>query len=206
MSRNGKDLEQIFKKEFPIDLLRKVAEAIAISYELTHDYVFSNFRAPIARNLLPYHRWANIDDNLLTIAENNGIRTNIDKNVAKNCSHVKYLSESFIVTANATSYPSEAIREAKYRNSYAEANYPYLYPEMERKLIAPYYATFLHGWYPPEFSKPGFIYVGFPSPDFPGYVSEPFNLAAYCGVEELIAEFRDEILVKFKDDNEDDEG
>jgi hypothetical protein len=202
MSMKAYELEKKFKEEFPIDLLGDVVRAIAISYETSYDYVYSNFRAPIARNLLPYHRWTSIDNNLLAVAENHGIQTAINKNAAKNCSHVKYLSKYFIVTANATNYPSQAIRDAKYRSAYAEANYPFLYPEMEPKLTPPYYATFLHGWYYPELSKPGYIYVGFPLHDSPGYVTEPFNLAAYCDVEELIAEIREDVFIQFKDEED----
>lgn len=202
MTRNGKDLGEKFKQEFSIDFLRKIVETIAISYQLANDYCFSNYPAPIARNLLPYQRWVNIDKNLLIIAENYGIKTDIDKNVNKSCSHVKLLSPSFIVTANATNYPSQAIREAKYRSQYAESNYPFLFPEMEQKSLPPYYASILHGWYYPELSMPGYIYVGFPLHDAPGYVSQPLNLAAYCGVEELVAEFREEIFIKFKDDDD----
>lgn len=203
MSTNADELEEKFKEEFSIDALADVVKAIAISYQTTHDYAYSNFRPEIARDLLPYHRRASIDHNLLVIAENRGIQADIDKNVGKNCSHVKYLSKLFIVTANAVNYPSESIREAKFRALYAEPNYPFLFPEMEHKPIPSYYATILHGWRYPELSKPGFIYLGFPIHNSPGYISQPFDLAAYCNVEELIAEIREDVFIKFKEEGED---
>src|SRR5687767_6733200 len=105
MARYRAEIEQDFRAAYSGDLLRDVVRASVAAYRSAHEDCRVNYPVQIAHDLYPYVRRANLERDLLAIAEGYPGITAASKPNHRGTSYYTLLSSgSVFLTANAVNH------------------------------------------------------------------------------------------------------
>ncbi len=187
MGRYRAEIEQDFLTAFSDDLLRDVVRASVAAYRSAHEDCRVNYPVQVAHDLYPVMRRANLERDLLAIADGYSEITGTSKPNHKGTSYYTLLSSGHVfLTANAVKHPNELVRYAMYRETYAIASAPNLFgpPPEEGRIL---YAILLHGPEQKDKMRPEFVHIVFPNRDCSEYVGRIDLLARFA---DLVKELR----------------
>jgi hypothetical protein len=154
-----------------------------------------------SKNLYPYVRWANIDNNILSLNKYEGLETSSNQNIVHNSYHTLVKCENIRITISAVNNPSSLPRTAIFRNKLASLQYQFVISkdkinfelkDIESIKNSIVYAFIVHGPDDNNPKYPGFIYVAFPNE----------KCTKYLDKINLIKKFPDLVESLYRDDME----
>lgn len=185
---------EFFHQQFPDGALRSICRAIIAGHEAAHAYFKDQgFSEPQKHDALASLRRAHIERNTISVlGRHPEVAVTTPKNSAGNAYHNRIDAGLVFVTVSAVTTPGELVRDAAFRQAYADPNALSLFesaPQIEPG--ARLYGIVLHG--PAEqptnegaraharnvglrFDRPAFIQVAFPDPELKRYMTEPIDL------------------------------
>lgn len=166
-------LRQAFFDNVPDGFLLDSGRAIISAYRTAHVRCEELFEASEAHDALPIVRRGLIEQDWRSIARRHaGVRADAVPNVARTSYHTTVTCGAVTLTQSAVPHPQAIVREARFREGYAETLQYTLFPNVEEKFVESdaLYGVLLHGPHPKDRSIPGFIHVAFPAADWSYYV------------------------------------
>lgn len=169
-------------KEFGDPTLRAIATTVFEASADAEQHCQSAYSEVMGAQLLPHERNVRVADRLMELMGRfPHVRATYRLNAARNHHHVVLSTEHAIMTVHGVTHPGERVREAVYRNRYAEWQQPHLFsatppPETDDLDAAKTYAQVVYSADPNSLVYPGYLVVRFPS--VAGDVAIPIDLLA----------------------------
>lgn len=164
-----------FDQEVPRAFQLEVARCVMDAWRVADSMVRESFEEPERHDLFPHARRATLEKSLRGLALRLGLAATSDLNSRKSSYFTWIRAGRVILTASAVQDPSEIVRYAEFRKTFARSNQLFLFdsPDPPSPDCA-LYALVLHGPGAVEMdekgrtristSTPGFVDVVFPAP------------------------------------------
>lgn len=194
------NLKKIADRYFDNNLLATLSSSITKAYHvldsLIKEHEFLQFA--VGKDARPYLKRVLVDYYLTKLCQNNpSIKYQINKNKAKNCSHVELLLGPFILTASNVEDFNSIPRKAIFRDDLSQLNIDFEQKESQGVLFQSeeIYGIITHAGYK---TTPSFINLGFPDSNNSSWLHYRDLEIKPVSFDTPIEEIKDEILISFK--------
>lgn len=182
------DYVELVNKTMPAGYIRDLVNLVVRSYRSADEYSRDNFSAPVARDLRPLLRRANIEEGWLALAvRHSGVVAISLPNRVGSAFHTVVRCGTIVLTASKVDGPEDVPRHALFRKTYAKQ--PQLVLDLPGVLPPPVvqlaneadglYALLTHGPAEDDPGVPAFVALGFPTADCSAYVARVDLLARF---------------------------
>ena len=196
MSSVPTDPIKFFHSQFPDIVLRSICRGIDSAHITAEAYFKDNAFTPEQRHdALPGLRRAHVERNTISVlGRYSNVKVTTLANTSGNAFHNRIACGRVFLTISAVTSPSEMVREAAFRQTYAfSQNLDLFTGRSEPTADSSLYGIVLHGpaarpateeaWAEARkqglrFDRPAFIQIAFPDQELRAYLTEPINLLA----------------------------
>lgn len=173
-------MEAMTAQHLPDEFLRRLLRAVFAAHQVSFASVRAEFQPSEAKNLLPYHRRAKIEEYMRDAAERSGMVAKAIKAPGSGWFHSEVRNGPVVLTASSVQTPCGPVDPSEFRLSLAEENPLYLWAEPGDvpAEVPPLYVLLLHGrsvWVTPQDEQkygglPGSAYLAYPSAGLQTYL------------------------------------
>lgn len=166
------ELTQSFWNAYPADFIEESMRLYASDYRTAYDECAAFYPWEEAHDLRPHARRAKIEARLRDLANTYpGLSATVEPNITKTSYHTRIVSGNVILTESHVGQPSEMVRWAEFRNTYARSPQYHFFEEDAPPPEGGYlYAILLHGESKRNPKRPDFMRIAFPDAECKSYL------------------------------------
>lgn len=165
MTSVQEQLTEAFDASFPKDLQRGLLEILYNEYALAHEDAKKQWPADLLKNIYPIMRRASIERDVRDLVKGfPTVQAIQDSNELANCSFTRVVAGRIFMTISAGDDPDSPVRQAKFRQSYAQLQAD-LFQAPQPVIPDAIYAILHHGPAALQPNVPAFARVIFPDGD-----------------------------------------
>ena len=172
MSTSAEELTRTFWAAFPADFIEDLMRLLASEYRTAKIECDTFYPDEEAHDLCPHVRRAKIECRVRELASAfPGITATAEPNAAGTSYHTRVVSHGVTLVINHVAQPTDMVRRAEFRNTYARLAQGSLFePDEPPPQDGMLFAILLHGASKRDPRRPDFVQVAFPDAECKHYI------------------------------------
>lgn len=201
MSTSAEELTRTFRAAFPDDFLEDIMRLLASEYRTARIECETFYPGEEAHDLCPHVRRAKIEYKARDLANAfQGLKASVEPNAAGTSFHTRIVSQNVTLVINYVHQPTDMVRRAEFRNTYARLAQGSLFePDEPPPPDGMLFAILLHGASKKDPRRPNFVHIAFPDADCRYYIHR-IDLCAIPRLKRLASELWPVRVEEVKDD------